>query len=105
MSTTTPYQDAHKAFLANLTTEDQRKMRISVENLTSAQDVITTLEHLVTERSRKGGLLRFVEIFKELNDRLVPYFDALNTIAATNDLAAWVYGAFRLVIQVFIDPF
>lgn len=105
MSTTTPYQDAHKAFLANLTTEDQRKMRMSVENLTSAQDVITTLEHLVTERSRKGGLLRFVEIFKELNDRLVPYFDALNTIAATNDLAAWVYGAFRLVIQVFIDTF
>ncbi|KAJ0110223.1 hypothetical protein J7T55_000655 [Diaporthe amygdali] len=109
MSTTTPYQDAQKAFLTNLTTEDQVEIGISV--LTSAQDVITTLEHLVNKRSRKGGLLRYVDIFKELNDRLVPYFDALNTIATTNNLAAWIYGAFRLVIQMasafptFLDKF
>lgn len=100
MSTTTPYQDAHKAFLANLTPEDRKKIGISVEKLTSAQDVIATLEHLGHQRSGKSGVPRYLNIFKELNDRLAPYFDALNTLAATNDLAAWFYGGFRLVVQV-----
>ncbi|KAI0187202.1 hypothetical protein EV127DRAFT_499283 [Xylaria flabelliformis] len=50
--------------------------------------------------SQKRRLPRCLTVIKKFNDRLQPYFDALNVLAGAEANAALAYGAFRTVLQL-----
>lgn len=88
----------HNVFLNSLS--DKEKIHFS--KCSSPEELLKTLENfkiLSTQRQKKT-LNRCLNVMKKLNDKLRPYFDALNVIASTNDTAAIAYGGFRLVLEV-----
>jgi hypothetical protein len=90
----------HDTFIKSLSEKD----KACFSRCSSPEELLKTLENfkkLSTQRQKKT-LNRCLNVVKKLNDKLRPYFDALNVIASTNDTAAITYGAFRLVLEVCI---
>ncbi|KAF1960875.1 hypothetical protein CC80DRAFT_501123 [Byssothecium circinans] len=54
----------------------------------------------MSQRGQKRTLNRCLSVVKKCNERLRPYFDALNVIASANDTAAFTYGAFRVILEL-----
>jgi hypothetical protein len=95
-----PFENAHKAFFATLSSTDRARFRFSA--CSSPNDIEKCLREMecLSKQSQKRSLNRYLGVFKKLNERLQPYFDALNVIASVGDNVAFAYGAFRIVLQV-----
>ncbi len=93
-----PFENAHKTFLDTLAPKD----RAAFSACSSSDEVIKSLEKLQyqTKGIRNKSLNRFQAVFQKLNDKLQPYFDALNVLASADTTSAIAYGAFRIVLQV-----
>jgi len=92
------FEDARKAFMATLSLKDGAGFL----PCSSLDEVIATLKDFeyLSVQSQKKTLHRSFAVLKRLNDRLKPYFDALNMLASAHTTAALTYGAFRTVLQV-----
>jgi hypothetical protein len=100
MATNQPFQAAHRTFLDSLSPEDRAKLDKIQTQHSTADDVVKTLRSIDGLARQKQGLLRCLGFFKDFNDRLKSYFDALNVVAGTQDCVAAVYGSLRIIIQV-----
>ena len=100
-----PFQAAHRAFWDSLSPEDRTRMDKTQWQISTADDVIKTLSNLEGLAKQKQGLLKCLGFFKDFNDRLKSYFDALNVVAGTNESVAVIYGSLRIVVQVNKIPF
>jgi hypothetical protein len=92
------FEDARKAFIATLSLKDGANLL----PCSSPDEIIATLKDLerASVQNEKRSLHRSFAVVKKLNDRLRPYFDALNALASAHTTAALTYGAFRTVLQV-----
>ncbi|KAI1740672.1 hypothetical protein F4680DRAFT_96419 [Xylaria scruposa] len=92
------FEDARKDFVATL----QSNNEADFSPCSSPDDIIKTLRNFecLSRDNQKKRLPRCLTIIKKLNDRLQPYFDALNVLAGTDTNAALAYGAFRVVLQL-----
>ena len=92
------FENAHKVFLACLSDKE----KASFTTCSSPDELLATLGELklLSTQRQKKTLNRCLDVVKKLNDRLRPYFDALNVIASAQDTAAFAYGAFRIVLEV-----
>jgi len=93
-----PLEKARNDFLKALSPEE----RATFTACSSPDDLIKFVQNLKSQskKGQKRVLNRCLVVVKKLNDRLFPYFDALNVIASADKTAALAYGAFRVVLQV-----
>lgn len=98
LSCNQPLEKARNDFLNTLSVKD----RVTFSACSSPEDLIGFVEKLQSQskRGQKRMFNRCLSVVKKLNDRLRPYFDALNVIASADKTAALAYGAFRVVFQV-----
>lgn len=101
------FRDAFDAFVKGLALKDQLRLSSATglptpESSVSSQDVCEALKSLagVAARGNKGTAQKSLASVKKFTDRLQPYFDALNSVAAGNNFASLAYGSLRLVLQV-----
>ncbi|KAK8140205.1 hypothetical protein PG984_000271 [Apiospora sp. TS-2023a] len=92
------FKTAQEAFRDTLSTKDQARYA-ACDTPTELVKSLQNLETL-TRQGQKRKLNRCLKVVEQLNTRLQVYFDALNVIAGTNDAAALVYGAVRVVLQL-----
>jgi hypothetical protein len=92
------FEEARKNFVATLSLNNEANF----SPCSSPDDIVNTLKSLEwLSRDKQRKLLpRCLAVIKKLNDRLQPYFDALNILASAETNAALAYGAFRTVLQV-----
>lgn len=93
-----PFRNAHRTFLESLAPRD----RAALSACSSPDDLTKLLEALQNQATRiqKRSIGRCLTVFKNLNDKLQPYFDMLNVVAGANANSALAYGALRLILQV-----
>jgi len=92
------FKNAQKAFLDTLGPKD----RAAFSACSSSDELIKSLKELEcqTKRIQKRSITQCQAVFKKLNDKLQPYFDALNVLGGADTTSAIAYGAFRVVLQV-----
>ncbi|KAI0556168.1 hypothetical protein F4679DRAFT_22557 [Xylaria curta] len=92
------FEDARKAFVATL----QSNNEADFSPCSSPDDIVKTLRNFecLSKDNQKKRLPRCLTVIKKFNDRLQPYFDALNVLVGTDTNAALAYGAFRIILQL-----
>lgn len=93
-----PFDDARRSFLDTLSPAE----RGTVGACSTPEALLVAIQNLKIQslKGQKRTLNRCLNVIKKCNDRLRPYFDALNVIASANDTAAFTYGAFRIILEV-----
>ncbi|KAJ4355440.1 uncharacterized protein N0V89_003456 [Didymosphaeria variabile] len=92
------FEKAHNAFINSLS--EKEKARFA--KCSSPEELLETLRNfkIMSTKRQKKTLNRCLGVVKSFNDKLRPYFDAINVIASANDTVAIAYGAFRLVLEL-----
>jgi hypothetical protein len=87
-----------KSFLDSLGPED----RAAFSACSSSDELIKSLKDLEHQSKsiQRRSLTRCQAVFQKLNEKLQPYFDALNVLASADTTSALAYGALRVIFQV-----
>ncbi|KAK4454446.1 hypothetical protein QBC34DRAFT_482279 [Podospora aff. communis PSN243] len=77
--------------------------RAAFSACSSSDDLIKSLRNLEhhAKSIQKRSLTRCHAVFQKLNNKLQPYFDALNVLASADTTSALVYGALRVLASAF----
>lgn len=92
------FEKVHNEFIDGLS----GKEKVCFSKCSSSEELLETLRNfkILSTKRQKKTLNRCLDVVKRFNDKLRPYFDAVNVIASANDTVAIVYGAIRLVLEV-----
>ncbi|OAG03138.1 uncharacterized protein CC84DRAFT_960161 [Paraphaeosphaeria sporulosa] len=92
------FEKVHDEFIDSL----PGKERAYFSKCSSPEELLETLRNfkILSTKRQKKTLNRCLDVVKRFNDKLRPYFDAINVIASANDTVAVAYGAIRLVLEL-----
>ncbi|KAL5384577.1 hypothetical protein PMIN02_009202 [Paraphaeosphaeria minitans] len=92
------FEKVHNDFIDSL----PGKEKAFFSKCSSPEELLEALKNfkLLSTKRQKKTLNRCLDVVKRFNDKLRPYFDAINVIASANDTVAVAYGAIRLVLEL-----